>query len=144
MGMMDLSLKRFKHRRRVSQYVSYAFSVFGVYLDWQDFIRKSKDPLFRNKRLALNLMPQRNASKFAMFYVYENPHSFFRFSFCATLYFYLMSALVYVCPALCRHRPEHSLGKNIKLHEMKNEKNYMGFLITKIWQILRHFSKALS
>ena len=31
-----------------------------------------------------------------------------------------------------RHRPGHSLGKNIKLHEMKNEKNYMGFLIHKI------------
>ena len=31
-----------------------------------------------------------------------------------------------------RHRPGHSFGKNIKLHEMKNEKNYVGFLITKI------------
>ena len=26
---------------------------------------------------------------------------------------------------------------------MKNEKNYMGFLITKIWQILKRFSRAL-
>ena len=26
----------------------------------------------------------------------------------------------------------HYLGKNIKLHEMKNEKNYMGSLIHKI------------
>ena len=25
---------------------------------------------------------------------------------------------------------------------MKNEKNYMGFLVTKIWQILKHFSRA--
>ena len=33
---------------------------------------------------------------------------------------------------ICRHRPGHSLGKNIKLHEMKNEKNYVGFLIHKI------------
>ena len=32
-------------------------------------------------------------------------------------------------PGLCRHTPGHSLGKNIKLHEMKNENNYMGFLI---------------
>ena len=30
------------------------------------------------------------------------------------------------------HRPGHSYGKNIKLHKMKNEKNYMGFLIHKI------------
>ena len=29
------------------------------------------------------------------------------------------------------NRPGHSLGKNIKLHEMKNEKNYVGFLIYK-------------
>ena len=28
--------------------------------------------------------------------------------------------------------PWHSLGKKIKLHEMKNEKNDMGFLIHKI------------
>ena len=26
------------------------------------------------------------------------------------------------CPGLCRPRPGHSLGKNIKLYEMKNEK----------------------
>ena len=36
----------------------------------------------------------------------------------------------------------HSLGKNIKLHEMKNEKIYMGFLIHKIEQILKRFSRA--
>ena len=35
-------------------------------------------------------------------------------------------------PGLCQYRPGHSLGKNIKLHEMKKEKNYMGFLIHKI------------
>ena len=33
-----------------------------------------------------------------------------------------------------------SLGKNIKLHEMKNEKNYVGFLIHKIEQISKHFA----
>ena len=50
--------------------------------------------LFRNKRFALNELFQRNASKFAIFYIYENPCSFFRFSFRATSYFYLMNALV--------------------------------------------------
>ena len=30
------------------------------------------------------------------------------------------------CPGLCSHRLGHSLGKNIKLHEMKNEKTYIG------------------
>ena len=49
--------------------------------------------LFRNKRFALNEMFQQNALKFAIFYVYENKCSF---SFRATLYFYLMNALVYV------------------------------------------------
>ena len=48
------------------------------------------------------------------------------------------------CPGLCQHRPGHSSGKNIKLYEMKNEKNYVGFLIHKIWQILKRFSRALS
>ena len=52
--------------------------------------------------------------------------------------------LPYECPGHGRHRPGHSLGKNIKLHEMKNEKNYAGFLIHKIWQILKCFSSALS
>ena len=44
-------------------------------------------PLFRNKRFALNEMFQRNASKFAIFYVKEKPCSFFRFSFRASLLF---------------------------------------------------------
>ena len=37
-----------------------------------------------NKHLFSTLMPQRNASKFAIFLQYENPHSFFNFSFYAT------------------------------------------------------------
>ncbi len=64
---------------------------------------------------------------------------FFPFSFCATLFFLLIE-----CPGLCCHRPGHSLGEKITLHEMKNENNYMGFLMIKIWQILKHFSRALS
>ena len=35
-------------------------------------------------------------------------------------------SLTYVL--LLAHSAGHSYGKNIKLHEMKNEKNYMGFL----------------
>ena len=59
-------------------------------------------------------------SKFVILLEYENPCRFFRFSFHATLFFPLMNALVYV--------------------EMKNEKNYMGFRIPKIWQILKRFA----
>ena len=60
------------------------------------FCKVSIYSLFRNKMFALNEMFQRNASKFAIFYVKENPRSFFPFSFRATLYFSLMNALVYV------------------------------------------------
>ena len=42
-------------------------------------------------------------------YIYKNPKLLFRFSFRATLDFYLMNAL-----GLCQHRPGHSLGKTIK------------------------------
>ena len=52
--------------------------------------------LFRNKRFMLDEMTQWNASKFAIFLEYEKPHSFFPFLFCATLFFSLMNALVYV------------------------------------------------
>ena len=54
----------------------------------------------------------------------ENATPFFILLF---FIFSLMNALVYV-----DIDTGHSLGKNIKLHEMKNEKNYMGFLIHKI------------
>ena len=59
-------------------------------------INVSTYTLFRNKRFMLDEMFQRNASKFAIFLEYENPCSFFRFSFRATLFFPLMNALVYV------------------------------------------------
>ena len=45
-----------------------------------------------------------------------------------------MNALVYV-----EIDQGHSLGEKIKLREMENEKNYAGFRIPKIWQILKHF-----
>ena len=45
---------------------------------------------------------------------------------------------------LSLRRPGHLLGKNIKLHELKNEKNYVGFLMHKIGQILKRLSRALS
>ena len=62
-------------------------------------------------------------------FMYKKTHIvFFRFSFRATLVF-----LPNEFPGLCRHRLGHSLGKNIKLHEVKNDKNYLGFLIHNIW-----------
>ena len=62
--------------------------------------------LFINKRFALNKMFQRNTSKFA---ILENSCSFFSFFISCNFIF-----LPYECPGLCRRRPGHSLGKNIK------------------------------
>ena len=44
-------------------------------------------PLFRKKRFEINFFVQRNALKVAIFIEKENPGSFFRFSFRATLSF---------------------------------------------------------
>ena len=63
---------------------------------------------------------QRNAF---IFYIYENPKLLFLFLI-SCYYVFLQNE----CPGLCRHRQGHSLGKNIKLHEMENEKNYMCLL----------------
>ena len=43
--------------------------------------------LLRKKRFEINFFVQQNASKFAIFIEKENPLSFFRFSFRATLSF---------------------------------------------------------
>ena len=59
---------------------------------------------------------QRNASKFVILLEYENQHSFFLFFILCNFIFSPNE-----CPG--RVRPGHSLGKDIKLHEMKNEKN---------------------
>ena len=67
--------------------------------------------LFRNTRFMLDEMFQRNASKFAIFYIYENPKLFF-------ISCYIIYSLN-ECPGLCWHRPGHSLGGKIQLHEMK-------------------------
>ena len=58
--------------------------------------RRERRTLFRNKRFMLDEMIQRNASKFAIFYVYENPYSFFRFSFRVSFLFSTNE-----CPSLC-------------------------------------------
>ena len=73
---------------------------------------------------------QQNALNLPYFIDTKTQSCFFHFSFCATFF-----------PNECCHRPGHSLGKKIKQHEMKNEKNYMGFRIPKIWQ-LQQFARS--
>ena len=53
---------------------------------------------------------QQNASKFARFYIYENPKLLFPFFI--SCYYFIFSPNE--CPGLCRYRPGHSLGKNLK------------------------------
>ena len=61
-------------------------------------------------------------------------HSFFRFSFRATLFFPQMNALVNV------DRLGHSLGGKLNSTKCKMKKK-LGFCTPKIWQILKHFTK---
>ena len=70
-----------------------------------------------SKKMLQNLLCFYNKKTYVVFFVFH----FEQLSFCPN-----------ECPGLCRHRPGHSLVKKIKLLEMKNEKNYMGFLILKI------------
>ena len=99
--------------------------------------------LFRNKSLMLDEMTQRNTTKFAIFSEYENQCSFF-FSFHATLCFSLMNALLpWSMSTQTRATQTRAfIRKKVKFPEMKNEKNYMGFLITIIWQLLKCFSRT--
>ena len=58
------------------------------------------------------------------------------FSFQATFIFSLINA----CPSLCWFRSGHNLVKNKSC--LKWKKNYIGFLIIKIWQILKRFCRT--
>ena len=73
----------------------------------------------------LNLMFQRNASKFAILLGYENLHVFFRFSFHATY----------------RHRPGHLLGKKKYIARNEKRRKLHWFLYSEsMWQILKCFA----
>ena len=77
--------------------------VYYIQANISQFLNLDSGTLFRNKRFALNEMFQRNASKFAIFYVvYENHVVLFVFHF---VQFYIFTY---------------------------DEKNYTGFLIHKI------------
>ena len=65
------------------------------------------------------------------YFMYKKTHVvFFRFSFRATLYFYIMNALVYVDIDILK----------VARNEKKNK--YMGFRIPNIWQILKRFARS--
>ena len=81
-------------------------------------------PLFRNKRYMLDEIDYKKVSKVSIFLEYKNPTRFFRFSFQANLDFF------FNCRCL--------LGLGMS---KKNDKIYLGFLIPKIWQILKLFSR---
>ena len=56
---------------------------------WHIIAPQNQYTLFRKKRFEIDFFVQQKASKFAIFIEKENPHSFFRFSFRATLSFTL-------------------------------------------------------
>ena len=61
--------------------------------------------LFGKIRFMLDEKFLRNASKFAIFYIYKKPN------FSPVFHFVLLYFFLNECPGLCRHRPWHSLGK---------------------------------
>ena len=71
----------------------------------------------------LNEKFQRNASKFAIFYIHTRyakiQSYFFRISFRAILFF------LNECPSLCRHNPGHSLGEKIKVAQHEKRKRQL-------------------
>ena len=74
--------------------------------------------------------------KLTYFYCKKTHVFFFRFSFCATLFFPLMNAPVYVDIDQGTH-----YGKN-KIAQNEKSKKYVGFLMIKIWQILKDFARS--
>ncbi len=75
---------------------------------------------------------QRNASEFAVFYIYENPKLIFH------------SLLLYFFPNDYQHRPGlgYSLGEKNKA--ARNEKPTLAFCIYEIWQILKQIDLPVS
>ena len=64
------------HTNRLNIITKYAFWL-PIYATW--VLISPQRSLFRNKRLLLDEMTQRNASKFAIFYIYENLKLLFLF-----------------------------------------------------------------
>ena len=71
-------------------------------------------------------------------YFWKKMYVVFLFFISCYFIFPLMNTLVY----FDIDQGGHSVGEKIKLHEMKNEKNYMVFRIPNVWQILKHFVGA--
>ena len=97
--------------------------------------------LFRKKRLMLDEMTRQNASKFAIFHVYEKkPNLLFRFYI--SCYFTFSPN---ECPGLCQYSPGHSLGKHKVARNEKWKKQFWVFVYIKygkFWSIsLSHFIK---
>ena len=70
--------------------------------------------LFRNKRFMLDEMTQRNASKFVIFYIYQNPMLLFQFFISCNFVFPPMNARAFI-------------REKIKQPKMKNGKSNFGF-----------------
>ena len=80
--------------------ISYIINMYKIFFTYssrgRDNWRHITAALLRNKRLLLKFLSWQNASKFTIFYIYENPKLHFHFSFHATLFFSPNK-----CPGLC-------------------------------------------
>ena len=77
--------------------------------------------------------------RFKICHTCRKRNSFFRFSIPAFFSFYFMNALVYVNIEQGIHKKKLKKAGN----EERTKKNYMGFLIHKIWQIFKRHSRAI-
>ena len=64
--------------------------------NFTDSTMVSMKSLFRNEGFILDEIPWQNASKFAIFYIYESPKLLFWFFIWRDFIFPLMNALIYV------------------------------------------------
>ena len=87
-------------------------------------------------KFMLDEMTYQNASKFAIFLVYENPHIFFTFVISCYLIFSLINDNIF--------RLGHSIGGKIMWHDMKNEKNPCGFSYNKNMANFEAFHQVIS
>ena len=96
-----------------------------------------KVSLFRNKRIVLDEMTQRNASKFGIIFLeYKKPYIYFFFILC----YFIFSPNEY--PGLRDIDQGINQGKITVAQNEKQNYEYVGFCIPKIWQILKYFSRS--
>ena len=92
------------HKMKLIFFSKFSCKTFAFIMDENMKNYRTYHMHFRNKKFLLDEMTWWNASKFAMFYIYENPKLLFPF-FISCYFIFSPNE----CPGLCLHRPGHSL-----------------------------------